>query len=511
MPEQVLLRLKNAIKPQWKTAFFAALIIGFLTHLFMFTNAIPNHDSLLNIHMSQKKFSLGRFFLSPFSGISSYFDLPWVNGALSIFYLALTSAALTELFGLRKKLSIILTAGLLVTFPTVTSTFSYMFTADAYMLGFFTTVLSLVITKKYTYGFVPGAVLFFVSVGVYQANLPLALTLITVVLLNEILTQQSSLRKTLTYALRFLMTTGIGMALYGITFTLYTNFFAGKISNYQGLNEIGDTSITISERFTLIKESFQEFFFRGYITEMPVNLFEMLNVATFILIILGFVWFAVHHKIYRQGWLLGIAIVLLLSLPISAYSLYFVSSDVSYHMLMVMTLVSFYYVPIVFYDNYTPVKFTTPVLSWSTLLISALIIFNFAIIANISYFNMNLKYERSYAFMNRVVDRIEQTEGVEEATKLAVLGRISMESSVSSVEVPESVPKMTGMLGDRFLAHPPHYKRMMKNYFGYSYGLSSAEEREEIKESDLYKEMEPWPAASAVQRVGDTIIIKLDD
>ncbi len=103
MPEQVLLRLKNAIKPQWKTAFFAALIIGFLTHLFMFTNAIPNHDSLLNIHMSQKKFSLGRFFLSPFSGISSYFDLPWVNGALSIFYLALTSAALTELFGLRKK------------------------------------------------------------------------------------------------------------------------------------------------------------------------------------------------------------------------------------------------------------------------------------------------------------------------------------------------------------------------------------------------------------------------
>ncbi|MBU9673913.1 glucosyltransferase domain-containing protein [Planococcus sp. CP5-4] len=511
MPEHLLLRLKNNIKPQWKTAFFAAIIIGFLTHLYIFTNTLPNHDSLFNIYGSQKKFALGRFFLSPFSGISSYFDLPWVNGTLSIFYLALTAVALVELFDLRKNLSIVLTAGLLVTFPTVTSTFSYMFTADAYMLGSLTTVLALILTKKYKYGFLPGALLFYLSVGVYQANLPFLLTLVTVFLIAEILGRKADLKTVGVHILRFFAVTAVGMALYGITFKLYTNFFAGKISDYQGLSEVGDSSVTLAERFTLINDSFQKFFFRGFITDMPVNLFEVLNVVTFVLIILGFSWFAIYHKLYRHGALFGIAIGLLLSLPLSAYCLYFVSAEVSYHMLMVMALISIYFLPIVFYDNYVHVKFTTPFLAWSTVLVSAVLIFNFAIIANIAYFNMNLKYERSYAFLNRVVDRIEETEGASEITTLAIFGRISMDPSVSSEEVPNSVPAMTGMLGSRFLAHPAHYKRMMKNYFGYSYDLATTEEKTAIEASNLYKEMEPWPAASSVRRIDDTIIIKLDD
>lgn len=511
MPEQLIEKLKTKIKPQWKTAFFSSIIIGFLTHMYIFTNSLPNHDGLLNIYSAQMKFGLGRFFLAPFSGISSYFDLPWINGSLSIFYLALTAVALTELFGLKKNIAIILAAGLTVSFPTVTSTFSYMFTADGYMIGSLMTVLALVITKKYTYGFLPGALLFYLSVGIYQANLPLLLTLSTIFLITEILCRNLSMKTLIVYISRFFALTGIGMALYALTFTIYTNFFAGKISDYQGLNEVGNTSGTLSDRLIQVNESFKEFFFRGFFSEMPINLFEVLNIIVFLLIIIGFIWFIVQNEIYHQLPMLIISMLLLFSLPLSAYCLYFVSSDVSYHMLMVMALIGFYLLPIIFYDNYIPNKIITPALSWSTVILSALVIFNFAVIANISYFNMNLKYERSYAFLNRVVDRIEQIEGYDNTTKLAVLGRISMDDNVSTMEVPESVPKMTGMLGNRFLAHPAHYKRMMRNYMGVSYDLVTKEEREEIISSELYDEMEIWPATSSVQILGDTIIIKLDD
>ncbi|MBT2581191.1 glucosyltransferase domain-containing protein [Planococcus sp. ISL-109] len=510
MPEQLLLKIKNNIKPQWKTAFWSSIVIGFLCHLYIFTNALPNHDGLLNTYSSQEKFSSGRFFLSPFSGIGSYFDLPWINGALSILYLAFAAVAITELFGLRKKLSIILSAGLLVTFPTVTSTFSYMFTADAYMLGYLVTVLSLVAAKKYKYGFIPGALLFYVSVGVYQANLPFLLTLVTVFLLNEVLCRKANMKTFTTYFFRFFAVMFIGMALYAISFKAYTTFFSGAISDYQGLNEIGDNPPTLLEAFSLIHESFMHFFFRGFISDMPVNLFEVLNVLTFLAIFIGFIWFVYSHKIHRHVPLFMVSIVLLLSLPLSAYSMYFVSPDVSYHMLMVMGLLSFYLLPVVFYDSYTPAKFITPLLSWSTFLLSALLVFNFAVIANISYFNMNLKYEKSYAFLNRAVDRIEQTEGFNGATKLAVLGRIKMDESISTEEVYESVPKMTGMLGSRFLAHPLHYERMMKNYFGISYDLVTDEEKNDILSSALYDEMEIWPAASSVRIVDDTVIIKLN-
>lgn len=510
MPEHYLFSLKHHIKPHWKTAFFSAILLGFLTHLYIFTNALPNHDGLLNIYSEQAKFSSGRFFLSPFAGIGSYFDLPWVNGVLAVLYLAITAVALTELFELRKKLAIVLMSGLLVAFPTVTATFSYMFTADGYMLAYMVTALSLVLTKSYKYGFVPGAFLFFLSVGVYQANLPFALTLITVFLIREALSREADIQRIGRYTLRFFLMGTIGMGLYALLFKIYTNFLSGPIADYQGLNEIGSDPPTLSESFTLINDSFQEFFFRGFITDMPVNLFEVLNVLLFGLIVSGFIYLAAYHKTYLKLPLLAIAGVLMLLLPLLAYSMYFISPEVSYHMLMVMSLLSLYLLPVVFYDAYTPTGRLSPLLSWGTLLVTAVIVFNFIIIANISYFNMNMKYEKSYGLANRIVDRIEQTEGYEGAEKLAVFGRASLDDNISTEEVSQSVPKMTGVLGNRFLAHPLHYERMFKHFFGLSLELVEEEEKDLLLESTLYQEMGVWPAEDSIFILDDTVLIKFN-
>lgn len=506
MPENLF--VKFHLKPELKTALISSVLIGLFCHLYIFTNAIPNHDGLLNIYSTQEKFSSGRFFLSPFSGVGSFFDLPWINGVLSLLYLAITAMAITELFELRKKISIILTAGLLVSFPTVTSTFSYMFTADGYMLAYAVTSLALLVTQKYKYGFLPGAFLFFLSVGVYQANLPFALTLIAVFLLAQLVSTNLPAKTLLTYTLRFFLMTAIGMAMYAVLFKTYTRFFAGSIADYQGLNEIGENPPTLSESFALINDSFLGFFFNGFMSESPVNLFEVLNVLLFALIILGFVWHFFKQRVYRRPFHLVAAILLLLVMPLLAYSMYFVSPEVSYHMLMVMALVAFYLLPVVFYDRYEPTRFATPALSWATLLLSAVVIFNFALIANISYFNMNLKYEKSYGFMNRVLDRIEQTEGYDQAEKLAVFGRVSMDDNISTGQVHESLPYMTGIMGNRFVAHPLHYERMLKHFFGFSLELVEDEQKEELMQTTLYNEMGIWPAEDSIVILDDTVLIK---
>jgi hypothetical protein len=510
MPEQFLSKWIHQLKPQWKAAFLAATIIGFLTHMYIFTNAIPNHDGLINIYTPQFNFNLGRFYLSPFSGISSYFDLPWINGALSVFYLALFSVMMVELLELKKSVSIVLTAGLIVSFPAISAIFSYMFTADGYMAGFLLTASSLLLTKKFKYGFLPGSLLFYVAVGIYQVNLPLLLTLTTLFLISEILYRQITLRKFLTYAFRFFALTAIGMALYTITFTLYRNFFAGQVRDYQGLNEVG-SAISIWEPVIRVRNAFSYFFFRGFGREMPVNFFEIMNAAVFLLIIAGFILLMMARKQALPKSMLAIAAVLFLSLPFSAYSLYFVSPGVNYHMLMTMPLIPFFLLPILFYDNFTAASRKTTFFSWSTVLVSALIIFNFALIANISYFNMNLKYEKSTAAVNRIVNRIEQTAGFENATKLAVLGEISMESKMAATFVPESIPRMTGALGDTFLRFPKHYQYMIENQYGISYDLVTAEEYQSLLASSIYTEMENWPAADSVRIVGDTVILKLGE
>ncbi|TWT25122.1 glucosyltransferase domain-containing protein [Planomicrobium sp. CPCC 101110] len=510
MPEQLLSKWIQHIKPHWKTAFLSTVVIGFLTHMYIFTNAIPNHDSLINIYTPQFNFNLGRFYLSPFSGISSYFDLPWINGLLSIFYLAVFAAMIAELLDLKKALSIILTSGLIVAFPAISAIFSYMFTADGYMAGFLLTASALLLTKKYSYGFLPGSLLFYFAVGIYQVNLPLLLTLTTLFLISEILYKGISLRKFFTYAFRFFALTAIGMALYAITFTLYRNFFAGEVRDYQGLNEVG-SAFSLWDPIIRVRNAFSHFFFRGFAPDMPANLFEVANVAVFALLLLGFAMFIRQRNQAVAKPMAAIAAVLILSLPFSAYSLYFVSPGVNYHMLMMLPLVPIYLLPVLFYDNLAAATPKTKLFSWATVLATALVVFNFALIANISYFNMNLKYEKSVAAVNRIANRMEQTSGYENASKLAVFGEISMESKMATEYVPESIPRMTGALGDTFLRFPSHYQYMMENLYGISFELVTPQEYESILESSAYADMDSWPAADSVRIIDDTVIIKLSE
>jgi hypothetical protein len=86
-----------------------------------------------------------------------------------------------------------------------------------------------------------------------------------------------------------------------------------------------------------------------------------------------------------------------------------------------------------------------------------------------------------------------------------------MESKMATTYVPESVPRMTGMLGDTFLRFPRHYQYMMENMYGISYDLVTPEEYESILASSVYKDMESWPAADSVRIIDDTLIIKLSE
>lgn len=259
MPEDLLKKIYLKIEKKWKIAFFSALIVGLLTHLFVMTNALPNHDGINNSYDPQMKLASGRFFLSLFAGISSYFDLPLINGLLGILYLSLMSVILIEIFKLRKTISVVLMSGLTVTFPTIASTFSYMFTADGYMLSFMTTALAVLLTMRYKYGFIPGAILFYLSVGVYQANLPLAGSIVMLWFIKELLFSNENIKSQLISLSRQVIMILLGMIAYVITFKVYQE--REGITGYQGLDNAGSVSPQdIPNQLYLVIRKFIEFF-----------------------------------------------------------------------------------------------------------------------------------------------------------------------------------------------------------------------------------------------------------
>lgn len=505
MPEDLIAKIK--IKKEWKTAFFSAVIIGFLTHMYVFTNMLPNHDGLNNIYNAQRKFYSGRFFLSPISGISSYFDLPWINGLLAILYLALGSVIIIEFFKMRKTLSIILTSGIFVTFPTVSATFSYMFTADGYMAAFLLSLLSVLVTKKYKYGFIPGALILFISVGVYQINLPMVLTVVGIWFIIELIFQRKKLMDTFRTLGRFILMTGIGMGLYAVLFKVYETK-TGSITTYQGLDQVGIPTDGIKGQLNSIKNSFMDFFFKGFISASSVNLFEVLNVFLFLLIGVGIIISIINRKTCLSAFRMILLFLSIISLPIFVFILYFISPGVYYHMLMFMPLAFLYILPIIIYDKLEHPIFPVKCFSWATVVMIALIVFNFSIISNIGYFNMTIRYEKTFAYINRVYDRIEQTEGYENVSKMAVFGRIEMYSDLSTDIIPDKIPNLTGAMGETFLGSTRHYTAMLNNYFGKSLRPVSNKYLNELENTDTVQHMDKWPAKSSVQIIDDVVIVK---
>ena len=123
------------IKPQWKWAFLACFITGILTFGYTITNHFLTYDSLWNLVSEQDMITSGRQFLTYACKISTDYDLPWLNGIFAIFYMSITSILVVEGLEIRNKYLAALAGMILITFPSMTSTFCYTYTIDGYMLG----------------------------------------------------------------------------------------------------------------------------------------------------------------------------------------------------------------------------------------------------------------------------------------------------------------------------------------------------------------------------------------
>lgn len=514
MPEHFFSKLKEKIPFEWKLAFFSSIIIGLLAHFYIFLNRLPNHDGLLNIYSSQAKVTSGRFFLGPASGMSSYFDLPWVIGLFSIVFLAFAAVATIVLFEVKKKLSIILISGLIVTFPSVSATFSYMFTADGYMLGTFFAILAIVLTKRYKFGFIFGAVLLCLGVGIYQANLSVAMAFITLWLMQDIVLNKRTLKEMGINIVRSALLLGIGMFTYLIVYKIYTSFLDVAITSYQGLDKVGTVNRShLPDIFDKIELNLKTFFFDGFINNTNVNLLEWLNVFIVIVLVLLTITTIINNKVYLNIGKFILFVLLVLSLPISFYIVYFLSPEAEYHMLMVYSISSIYIFLILLYDAIDVKQFNVVerFASWATVLLVSVLIYNFGLIANIVYLNMEFKVERSVQLANRIVDRVEQLDNYDEIEMLHVVGRPKMETNISSVFIPQTIPRMVGSTGESIIGDTAHVQKLFENYLGYRLQFPTPEELAPINEGEFVEEMGIWPSQDSIQVVDGILVIKLSE
>ncbi len=144
-----------AFLKQYKVPVFSTLLIGTLAHGYAFFNYLPTWDSISNLRGVGATVSSGRWLLDFVGKLFSEYSLPFVNGIISLIFITISVILILKIYDIRNNLFAILISGIVVSFPSVTSTFAFMFTADCYMISFTLSLLAVYLCKKYPrFGFI---------------------------------------------------------------------------------------------------------------------------------------------------------------------------------------------------------------------------------------------------------------------------------------------------------------------------------------------------------------------
>lgn len=505
VPEKTLKKLNSYILPQWKVCFIVALTVGLLAHLYKITSWLPNWDSLVFRYDSQNMLGLGRWFLPVVCSLSSFYDLPLLNGIISIVFHALGAVCICKVFNVQGKITAGLIGAIIVSFPTVTSVMMYNYVADGYAIAFFLSVLATLYMTKEKPNFILATLLVALSAGIYQAYITVTVMLILLHLTDELVFKGASFKALLKKAVFMLLSGALGVVLYGIILKILLALFSVSLLDYQG---IGDTSslsgINLPASLYVIKETFINCFFD---LSGGINVYVLLNAFVLVFTLSFYIKSIIENKLYKEPLKLLMLVLLGVGLIVGAGALALINPAVDYHSLMLMGYAVFYLFFLLIYERGK----RTALKCWTVFIVASVIVANQVVIANVSYHKAQIAYEKSYGVLIRIADRIEETEGSEDCDKILVIGALDG-SEAYSVNLTPNVTGITDgyiIRADDEVVAQSVLTSALNDYCSKNYVFLKGDEKKAFLQKDVVKAMGKWPAKDSVAIVDDTVVIKL--
>lgn len=508
-------KVKSMIKPQWKTAFLGSFIVGILTYAYTMSNHFLTYDSMWNLISEQNMITSGRQFLKYACAFSSYYDLPWVNGVIAIFFLSLTAIVVVEALGIESKIAAALSGGILMAFPAVISTFCYTYTIDGYMIAVFLAASAFLITDRRKKGFLGGILLLGVSLGIYQAYYSFTILLCILRLLLDVL-EKKDIQEIFTKALRYIVM-GVGAyVFYIVTLKIMLHMQGLELSGYQGVDKLDGFALTALPQgiWSAIKT-----FFWFLADNNALATTTVMKVSVWGLIVLAagiYIYLFVKAKLQKKWAYALIVLALLIVTPVGTTLVCVMSPDAYFHLLMRLPWALFFVFALAMAERLAQreeiqsikVKAVAPLVATA---LAAVLIFQFAVTANVVSFNMEMRFEKTNSLCIRILDRLEQMPGYETGMKVAFIG-----GGVDQREYPYT-DRTSGYLTGYFGAEgtlvansTDKFAYFLYHYLNVTIVTTTAEEELEAIQTKEFEEMDSFPNENSIRLIGDVWVVKLN-
>ena len=510
-----------------KLTFCWSLIFSIIIHGFMFLNKFVSSDSIFNINHIQDTdwvTSLGRWLIPFIRSTRNYYNIPWFIGIFALSYLIITTCLVVSILKVKSKIYCILISFLMASMPVLSVSFAFDYDADVYTLALLFSVLAVYFTQKYKHGYILGSISVMLLLALYQSYIGFTLGLFTILLIKLVLDEKTTIKCIILKACNSLVCFIIGVGLYYVSVQIAINSRGIALASQAGTDAMGRDILILlpySLRTTIV--DFFDFF--GFFNETGrffyvTNLLRLL----YVIITIALIYLIVKIIVLLSKQIIGISILrilllvsLLMFLPISL-NITEIMAPLSHRSLMevyqFLLVIILVFVLSEIYSEYSKIKRWK---SQAIVIIAAVLIgFNWTLTTSTYYFRIHIFYERTYAFYNRVLARIEEVDGFGNMPVIFVgstpysemQGRHQFPTVRSRFDHNQFVgtgalqPYMT----DYFQIN--RIRSFINDYFGVYLPYASTELRLEIVETQDFLTMPFWPHRDSVTVINGAIVVR---
>ena len=499
---------------RYKAAFICALVCGLLAHGMALFNKYCINDDLM-LFSPGATYSSGRWMLGIIARIESFFfgdgtvSLPLFNGILSIIFIALAAAIVVRIIDIKSTALAALIGAIFVVFPTVTSMFGYMFTAHYYMFAMLLSVLgtALVCCCGKWYFRLAGVVIMGCSIGIYQAFIPIMLSLLLLYFMTRLVADDSpKARDIVRLVITLALSAALFMAIYIVANKVFLALTHNSLTDYQGIIEMGQAPI--GEYLTRIGYAYTEFFSPTASRFFSVHPNTILTAYRLTLAVSAILALALAVRLIREK-KIACAVLFVLSvalIPLGTNFIFVMVDPELVHSLMVYAQV----IPFIFLawlcDNTKiSVKNVGRSVTAVTCALLAAVGLMYARYDNKCYLRAELLQQETIGYFTTLVTRIESTEGFTDELPVVYINAFEKTSeNLSQIwQLNDACILPYQNLGDYINNYA--WVRFMEVWCGFSPATAEGQDFENLPEVEA---MPSYPDDGSIKVINGAVVVK---
>ncbi len=498
-----------------KLAAISAFVCGVCVHLYALVNNLYNYD---DIAQQPKGYGTGitsgRWFLTLLGDFFDFwggnYNLPLINGILFLVLISISAALLVGVLEIRRKSSAVLIGALFTVFPTAAATLFFRYTAVYYGVGILCSVSAAWILKKGKIGFFLSVLFIALSLGIYQAYVPITIGIFVMLLIRMALEGRSSNKKLIYRGCYYCAVLVAGVLTYFLLLKVCLIVYSTSLSSYQGVGNMG--KLSLPELPGLVREAIYSVCMiplKNYCGLSGMRLIKLTYFLLFGLSAVLIIYFLVTRVKDWKIWI--ITGVLCLAFALAVNFIVVMCPETWIYTLMVYAIVLIPCFPLVLLECFPiceqPDLFQK-IVNKICLVICTLLIFCYAYEANISYTSLYFANRQVENYCSDLVVQIRMTDGFEPGKKWAFLGNIQdpLLHSYWQFETRYGGNEFTQGLLKRYSLF-----YWIQCFVGYSPEFVTEDIVAELYTKQIVQEMPCWPNQGSIKVIDDLIVVKFEE